>query len=74
MKPSKLLSLAFVLLATGWASLTAAEPITDELQEDSPVTVTVDSDVAPDQIKPGQSFTVTVNFNIQPGWHIYDSH
>jgi len=74
MKPSKLLSLAFVLLATGWASLTAAEPITDELQDDSPVTVTVDSDVAPDQIKPGQSFTITVNFNIQPGWHIYDSH
>jgi len=73
MKPSKLLSLAIVLLATGWVSLTAAEPITDELLEDSPVTVTVQSDVAPDQIKAGQTFEVTVNFDIQPGWHIYDS-
>lgn len=72
MKPSKLLSLAFVLLATGWVSLAAAEPITDELLETNPVTVTINSEFPPDEIKPGQIFTVTVTFNIQPGWHIYD--
>ncbi len=44
MKPSKLLSLAIVLLTTGWVSLTAAEPISDELQEVTPVTVTFSSD------------------------------
>lgn len=73
MKPSKLLSLAIVLLATGWVSLTAAEPITDELQEVSPVTVTVKSAIDPDEVTPGQTFAVTVDFDIQPGWHIYDS-
>ncbi|MBX9952992.1 MAG: thioredoxin family protein [Candidatus Obscuribacterales bacterium] len=73
MKPSKLLSLAIVLLTTGWVSLTAAEPITDELQELTPVTVTFSCDPPNNEVKPGQTFDITVNFTIQPGWHIYDS-
>jgi len=73
MKPSKLLSLAFVLLTTGWVSLAAAEPITDELREVTPVTVTFSCDPPVNQVKPGQTFEVTVKFTIEPGWHIYDS-
>lgn len=73
MKPSKLLSLAIVLLTTGWVSLTAAEPITDELQAVTPVTVTFSCNPPTNDVKPGQTFEITVNFAIQPGWHIYDS-
>jgi len=74
MKPSRLLSLAMVLLTTGWVSLKAAEPITDELQTATPVTVTFSSDAPANEIKPGQTFNVTVNFTIEEGWHIYDSN
>lgn len=73
MKPSQILSLAIVLLTTGWVSLTAAEPITSELQEVTPVTVTFSSDAPVNEVKPGQTFEITVNFKIEDGWHIYDS-
>ncbi|MCC7528427.1 MAG: thioredoxin family protein [Candidatus Melainabacteria bacterium] len=73
MKPSKLMSLAVVLLTTGSLWLTAAEPITDELQNITPVIVTFSSDAPVNEVKPGQTFEISVNFKIEPGWHIYDS-
>lgn len=76
MKPSKLLRLAFALLATGILALSSArasQSLPADYPDETPVTVTISTDVPAGAIQPNQTFDVAITFTIEAGWHIYDS-